>query len=730
MKNTLMKYSFLLVIAALTGVCSGAVLLNDTFADGSREETNLPSESAVWVSHPARIAMDVGSLAFTQDGSSTKMWTYFAPYGSPATLEIGDKLIATVEFTPTGMSAMSNDNTNRTFRFGLFHDPTDEQLLLDTNTDDGGSGRWFDSRGYAVQFNLSTADAAAQIRIGKRTAVDDTFSLLGNDLAYTFGSNGERVKNLVNGTAYTLTLTLERTGEAVMKVGFAFSEGENVIATASLTDPGLGSLPIYTAFDQLFFRISSTTGTAEVLDYHSIKIEHTVSVEESPYEGFPAGTYYPFPAVESCRTEVGPNRSYVNQNRQDSSKLTVRGDTAPAKSWIKFNLGSFEPNSINLKAAMLSVTLMEERYGTVEVSAVNNNYLTNSGWLSGDITWNNAPGNDPDSDGQLNASQTTFIGTIDIIQGTNDAVGTTHSIDVTDIVKADTDGIIQFVLHNGSNLINFSTHNHSTVEWRPVLTLIEAPAGADYPRPYYGSTVKTDLAELSWVNPEPNDLGATVSCTVYLGTEPNRLVMDWVPLAAGVSSVAINTDMFENFGDLQNLTTYYWAVDCFDTSAGVGLLEGLMWWFRTDDNKAPLVSAGADQAVWLGEPNEVTVTLYGVTSDDGLPGPTYTVKWTQVANDAPTVTIDNDDQDTASVTFTKRGVYVFRLTADDGEKQASDTVIVYVGTTPCDASHMNSGTPYLGGDVNRDCIVNLEDVAIMAAGWLDCTDTQDNCGME
>ncbi|NLK41675.1 MAG: hypothetical protein GX298_06435 [Planctomycetes bacterium] len=157
-----------------------------------------------------------------------------------------------------------------------------------------------------------------------------------------------------------------------------------------------------------------------------------------------------------------------------------------------------------------------------------------------------------------------------------------------------------------------------------------------------------------------------------------------------------------------------------------------MWSFYTDDNEPPVVDAGPDQAVWLGMDGidgQVTVTLEGYTADDGRPGP-YVVLWTQDQTEAPPVGIVNADQDVATVTLTERGVYAFTLTADDGEKQAFDTVQVVVGDTPCDASHMSSGQPYLPSDINQDCIVNLEDFALLfAQGWLSCTDMLTHCGL-
>jgi len=726
MKTTFIKTCTVwALVAALGGVCAADVLLNDAFADGSRSETNLPNESAVWISHPDGVTMGAGSLAFDQTvSSSQKMWTYFAPNQSPVSLAVEDKLIVTIEFTPRGALY---ETTSKNFRFGLFHDPTDDQYHEDVDSDDG-NGRWADSTGYAVHFPLSSGPGASNASVGKRIA-GLTTSLLGSGSAYPGISSGGAPIIASLDTPYTLTFELERLAADQMQVTFTMADAQGVLSTQSILDNGSfggHDVGIYTEFDHLFFRFSQASGTADVLDFHRIQVEH-IAGQEPPYEGTPVGIPFEIVAVESCRTEI----QEPDINRTDSSKLSVRSDEKAAKSWIKFDLGDLDPNAVVIKKATFTVTLLEPKGGsnTVDISAVNDDCRDNIDWTETSITWNNAPGNQTDSQENLNPDKTTFIATVDVIDG---LMGDSFTVDVLPMIQADTDGVVQFVLHNASAMLNFCTHDYANPDYRPVLNILVAPQGADNPVPYDGVRVSTDLAALSWKNPEPNEPYGSIYCDVYLGAEPNRPQMDKVSIGPDMSSVAINTTHFPNFGNLANKTTYYWIVDCFDDSKDPGLIEGLVWSFYTDDNQPPLVDAGADQVVWLGMsglPDQETITLYGATSDDGLPGP-YTVLWTQQDDDAPPVAIVNADQDLATVTFTERGVYTFTLTADDGDKQAFDTVRVIVGDTPCEASHMDSGEPYLPGDINQDCIVNLEDFAILLSlNWLICTDTLTDCGL-
>lgn len=428
-------------------------------------------------------------------------------------------------------------------------------------------------------------------------------------------------------------------------------------------------------------------------------------------------------AIQSCRTEGVAN---ADVNRHDSSKLSVRASSPGNKAWIKFDVSGVDVSLLG--SATLTVALHEGKSGaqSFDVGYVNDDCLDNIGWDERSITWRNAPGNDAASFSSLDAAKTTYLATVNFTDG---MAGQAFEIDVLAALQSDTDGIVQIVLYNSPQLINLCTHDHAVIAQRPVIRTTEIHIGANVPVPADQSIAETTLPELSWENPEPNAPGTPIVCDVYFGTEPNRLLMEKVTLAAGLSS-------FQGFGPLANNTWYYWIVDCHDSSRGAApadLLPGLVWSFYTDNNEAPSVDAGADQAVWLGKSGtagQETVALNGTTLDDGLPNPpaAYTVQWTQVANDAPAVAVSPENSEEAAVVFTAPGTYVFMLTADDGLKQADDTVTVYVGEDACDASNMSTGATHDAADVNQDCIVDIADFAVIAEKWLTCTDTLTNCG--
>lgn len=429
------------------------------------------------------------------------------------------------------------------------------------------------------------------------------------------------------------------------------------------------------------------------------------------------------PANVSCRTEGG---GFADQNRRDSSKLSVRNTSNGNKSWIKFDqLASYDLSQV--RAAYLTVSLHESKAGanTCKVSAVNDSCLDNIGWTVTSLTWNNAPGNLTTDLGALDPSKTTHMGTISFTDG---VAGQSFTIDVTNALRADTDGIVQFVLHDSPLLLNFATHNHATVAWRPYLTLVFPPLGADYPNPPDGyDRVPTNLAQLSWTNPEPNVPGQPIYCDVYFGRDPNRLLMDKITLGNNISSVALTAANFPRFVPLSNFTRYYWVVDCYDPTKGE--IPGEMWSFYTNDNQPPYnVSAGSNQATWLVD-GTTSVTLIGSAQDDGLPIPPGQLSylWERTAGPATAVIVSPNSSSTR-VDFTQTGDYTFRLTVSDGAESVSATVRVVVGNTSCDASHVFYNQPYNPADVNQDCIVNLTDLQLLIVNnWLVCDNTLEPC---
>ena len=279
-------------------------------------------------------------------------------------------------------------------------------------------------------------------------------------------------------------------------------------------------------------------------------------------------------ANESCRTDFAK----ADENNHDSSKLSVRANDKGNKSWIKFDLGELDVS--NLETAILTVTLHSEKGGNqnFDVSYVNDDYLNNIGWDEKSITWNNAPGNNTADFGGLDTSKTTLLGTVDFTDG---LAGDSFDIDVLAALEADTDGIVQFVLHNGSNLLTFSTHDHAEETWRPFIKATEGVKDqAKKPYPANGATEVCPMPVLSWTPGsyiEKHD--------VYLGTNFDDVNTASTTIdPAGVYKGRQDPNQYPAIGTvrLEIGATYYWRIDGVGAAPGNEIYRGKIWQFKVE----------------------------------------------------------------------------------------------------------------------------------------------------
>jgi len=91
-------------------------------------------------------------------------------------------------------------------------------------------------------------------------------------------------------------------------------------------------------------------------------------------------------------------------------------------------------------------------------------------------------------------------------------------------------------------------------------------------------------------------------------------------------------------------------------------------------NQAPVVNAGADQAITL----PGTALLLGTVIDDGLPtGGSLTVNWSKISGPG-TVTFVSGTSLSTAATFSAFGAYTLRLTVSDSALTATDDVVINV----------------------------------------------------
>jgi hypothetical protein len=250
------------------------VLLDDTFADGSRAESTRPAEAAVWVGRKGDVTVAEGVLSTQMGPSSQKIWTYFTE-AEPVTLAVGQKLTASISFI---LHKELAESTSRSLRIGLFHDSTSPRVEDDVNNDGGGGGApWTDAQGYAVQVLITGGEYSSTkpFDLGKRTNLASA-SLLGTSGDYTKLSGGTPVA-LALDKEYRVVLEVTKISDKQVDLAVSLYQGDEQLSTFSLSDDGswLGTAPICDKFDQLFIRIADNLSTADQIDFTNLKVEVT-----------------------------------------------------------------------------------------------------------------------------------------------------------------------------------------------------------------------------------------------------------------------------------------------------------------------------------------------------------------------------------------------------------------------------------------------------------------------
>lgn len=226
------------------------------------------------------------------------------------------------------------------------------------------------------------------------------------------------------------------------------------------------------------------------------------------------------------------------------------------------------------------------------------------------------------------------------------------------------------------------------------------------PSPPDEAEVHPSVNTLSWINPT-----GTSACDVWFGTDPQTDFSKIVDHQL-TESVLIELDQLE---------TYYWKVDCYDSQDQ--RTEGVLISFNTMFANL-LVDAGQDQQVYLTD-GTVTTTLAGqLVEDDGEPVPA-TVLWSVLSEPDPAASPaifspEPPDVLAPNITMTATGEYILQLEADDTAYTHSDTVNIAVYADACEHAQNQPGFDWLAGDIDYDCDVDLEDLAVMVDDWLDC----------
>lgn len=293
---------------------------------------------------------------------------------------------------------------------------------------------------------------------------------------------------------------------------------------------------------------------------------------------------------------------------------------------------------------------------------------------------------------------------------------------------------------------------------------------ATNPSPSDGDVVGAgSVTELSWTNPDPNNLADDITCDVFildggeapLPEDPNLYEGNSSGATQLANNQAITSIELPFWFPIEDGHYYYWAVNCSDT----GVIDpntgepvetrGDVWMFNAGD-AAPVVDAGPDQFMWLAQddsdlddgennPNVKWFKVVGTYTDDGKSEITdanfvnLNWGWDPDGGEFGIIEVsDVHDSDANSVTAIYKTVY-----AEGGDPNVSTAIPGYwdIQLQVTDASGTASDVSYHRIDEdctaaaeadasddfdttydavgNRNCKNDLADFAAFAVAWLD-----------
>jgi pectate lyase len=252
-----------------------AVLLDDTFADGARNNQNLPTDSAWYVSSGASWTTSVNAMSLAMSSTAILGVSYFGINSTtPVSLSVGDTLTVSVRFTFNSIAA---GNTSGGFRVGAF-DFADSTLSPKWATADlsSNSGQGSGVQGYALFQSFGTTfNNSSPMDIRKRTTISDS-SLLGTSGDYTSlgvgpgGTNG--FAGFIAGAQYLLQLSLQRTASSSLAIAASW---QNVTNGATLSTSYTDTSATNFNFDGIAVRPSNATSTATTITFNEVRVDFT-----------------------------------------------------------------------------------------------------------------------------------------------------------------------------------------------------------------------------------------------------------------------------------------------------------------------------------------------------------------------------------------------------------------------------------------------------------------------
>ncbi len=319
------------------------VILDDTWADGNRNNTSLPTNAAWYASSGSALTATTGSMTLTLGSSAILAVSYFTTNAaSPVQLTVGDTLLTTITFTFNGVAA---ENTSEGFRLGIYEFGSNRVSADFSGNGTQGAG----VQGYALFQNMGAAfNDTTPIDIRVRSNVADS-SLLGTSGDYTSLGTGPGNTNnfsgFANGTTYTLQYAFQRTASNVMAITVSWLDATNgATLLTSVTDNNATNFN----FDGIGIRPQEASEAATTTIFQEVKVE-----------------YIPGATAPSITEDVQDQQVYVSQT---ASFSVLASGTLPLNYQWYYNTNSILTNATSSSITITNAQLTDAGGYSVVVS--------------------------------------------------------------------------------------------------------------------------------------------------------------------------------------------------------------------------------------------------------------------------------------------------------------------------------------------------------------------------
>ncbi len=262
---TVLLSALLLAAAPLS---RATVLLDDTFADGTRNNTALPTDAAWYASSGSSLTATTGAMKLVLGGSAILGVSYFTPNAaSQASLGIGDTLVTTITFTFNGVAPL---NSSQGFRLAVC-DFGANRVSADFSS---SSSQGANVPGYALFQTMGvTFNNATPMDLRKRTTLTDT-SLLGTGGDWTSLGTGPGNTNnfsgFASGTQYNLQLSLQRTGaSSILMTATWLNLADGTTLSTSVADNAASNFN----FDGIALRPQTAATSSTNIVFNEVQVE-------------------------------------------------------------------------------------------------------------------------------------------------------------------------------------------------------------------------------------------------------------------------------------------------------------------------------------------------------------------------------------------------------------------------------------------------------------------------